>query len=308
MLLVAMFPAFWHVLVFPSEIDGEYPEVVRPTFSRRPPPAYRLAEPGDTIDRVAIYVSAVAIALSLGGLIWNRSDRRLWTGALAIGTGAYWLAANPSPTFDGWHGIGWASIGNAQTPWMTRVALVALGFLLVSGCAWAVGTTRDRWASLLARARANQVAGLLASAAVLAMGRAFDIPGVEPQGYWPRWFLVWALILFAAALIRLMPRPRLGPVRRLASFAVAAGIWYVLVAGGIWLTWYHRPLARLREIVPGKVYISAMPTGKGLEIAQARHHFKTIINLFPESGPLRSPRLPEELAFVQKHGLTYVGS
>ncbi len=41
----------------------------------------------------------------------------------------------------------------------------------------------------------------------------------------------------------------------------AAG-WLALVAAGIWLTWYHRPLARLRAVVPGTIYISAMPTAR----------------------------------------------
>lgn len=45
---------------------------------------------------------------------------------------------------------------------------------------------------------------------------------------------------------------------------------------------------------------------RGLEIAQRRHRFKTIINLFPEDTPQRSPRFDEELRFAREHGLTYV--
>src|SRR4051794_16545292 len=66
-------PAIWHAVDFPDEIDWEFPAVVRPTFSRRPPPAYRLAEPGDTIDRVALYLAAGAIVLAVAG--WRRGRR-----------------------------------------------------------------------------------------------------------------------------------------------------------------------------------------------------------------------------------------
>ena len=35
---------------------------------------------------------------------------------------------------------------------------------------------------------------------------------------------------------------------------------------------------------------------------------RTVINLFPEYTPERSPLLPDELRFVRDHGLAYVGS
>ena len=54
--------------------------------------------------------------------------------------------------------------------------------------------------------------------------------------------------------------------------------------------------------------MSAMPTLRGLEVAHARHRFRTIINLFPEDTPLRSPLLPDELKFAREHGIHYVGS
>jgi protein tyrosine phosphatase (PTP) superfamily phosphohydrolase (DUF442 family) len=49
-----------------------------------------------------------------------------------------------------------------------------------------------------------------------------------------------------------------------------------------------------------------MPTYLGLKVAHARHHFKTIINVFPEDTPQRSPWLPQEERFVREHGLNYV--
>jgi protein tyrosine phosphatase (PTP) superfamily phosphohydrolase (DUF442 family) len=79
-----------------------------------------------------------------------------------------------------------------------------------------------------------------------------------------------------------------------------------LTVAAVWLSWYHRPLDRLRAVEPGKVYISAMPTYAGLKIAHARHHFKTIINLFPEDTSQRSPILPEEERFVRETGVNYI--
>ena len=51
-----------------------------------------------------------------------------------------------------------------------------------------------------------------------------------------------------------------------------------------------------------------MPTYQGLELAQERHHFRTIINLFPEHTPERSPLWPDEVRFAHEHGLNYVGN
>ncbi len=51
-----------------------------------------------------------------------------------------------------------------------------------------------------------------------------------------------------------------------------------------------------------------MPTYEGLVLAQQRHHFRTIINLFPEHTPQRSPLVDEELRFIREHGLSYIGN
>src|SRR5258708_648724 len=92
-LALAMVPAVWHVVDFPDDVDGEFPRVVRPTFSRRPPPAYRLAEPGDTIDRVAIYVAAGAVILSLAGCWRSRGGLTgCWPSALGLSLAAFWHA------------------------------------------------------------------------------------------------------------------------------------------------------------------------------------------------------------------------
>lgn len=309
LLLAALFPAVWHAASFPSELDDEFPRVERPTFSRRPPPGYRLAEPGDTIDRVGIYVSSLAAVLAVGGLLCgSRAGRGPRVAALAVSLGAFWLAANPGPTFDRWHGLGWRAMADPTAPMALRGALTAGLLVLIAMVVLGIGPAPSNWKARWGQARSSGVAALLVVAALLGVARGFDVPGVEPAGYWPRWAMVWGLIAFSVVLVRTWPGSlrTWRPALRTAVAGTAA--WYLLVVGGIWLTWYHRPLERLREVVPGRIFISAMPTARGLEIAQARHGFRTIINLFPEDTPQRSPRLPEELAFVRKYGLQYVRS
>jgi protein tyrosine phosphatase (PTP) superfamily phosphohydrolase (DUF442 family) len=73
--------------------------------------------------------------------------------------------------------------------------------------------------------------------------------------------------------------------------------------------WLHRPIDRLRAIVPGRIYISAMPTPNSLAIAHRRHGFRTIINLFQEDLPgLRSPHADAERAFAQTNHIEYLAS
>jgi hypothetical protein len=297
------------VVDFPDDRDPEYPYVDRPTFSRRPPPAYRLAEPGDTIDRIAIYTSSLAIVFALAGatLGWRRPG--LWTSALGLALAAFWHASTPGPTFDGWHGLCWRMIFNRGAPADLRIALGIAACALAALVAGPLLARRGQWNALWHEARTRRVANLLLVAAILCLLRQVELPGVEPAGYWPRWSFVFGLVAFDCALLRAMP-PLQQPARsrRLTMRAAGAVGWFALVAGGIWLTWYHRPLERLRTVVPGRIYISAMPTRRGLEIAQRRHRFKTIINLFPEDTPFRSPRLPDELRFAREHGIRYVGS
>jgi hypothetical protein len=315
-LALAVIPAIWHVVDFPEDRDDEYPAVVRPTFSRRPPPAYRLAEPGDTIDRIAIYTAALAAVLSLAG--WAASRNRppeehtgsLWASAGGLSLAAFWYAANPGPTFDGWHGLGWRAAFHPDSPMGLRIALAAAAVGLIGLIGGVVAANWRRRAEFWEAARRRRAAGLLIVALVCAACRQGDIPGVEPAGYWPRWALVWALIAFNLALVRLFP-PRRRPRswRRLGAWALGGtAVWFGLVVGGITLTWYHRPLERLRTVVPGTIYMSAMPSPRGLEIAQARHHFKTIINLFPEDTPLQSPLYPQERAFAAAHDIHYIVS
>jgi hypothetical protein len=228
---------------------------------------------------------------------------------LGVSLGAFWYVANPGPTFDGWHGLGWGAALDLGTPTVVRVALIASAIGLGALVAWGVGLRSSYWTDLWRAARARGAAGLFAAAAALALARLVDVPGLGPAGYWPRWAFDCGLVTFSAALVRVLRRGQ-GDGRRLALRLglVGLAVWPALVAAGVGLTWYHRPIDRLRAVVPGRIYISAMPTRRGLVVAHSRHHFKTIINLFPEHTPWRSPRLPEEIDFARRYGLRYVGS
>jgi hypothetical protein len=307
-LLLTVLPAFWHVLDFPDDIDWEFPEVQRPTLSRRPPPAYRLAEPGDTIDRVGIYISAGAVVVASLGLsvswIANRATT-LWPTALLVSLGAAWHAATPGPTFDGWHGLGWRSIFDTTAPWFVRLGLGIAAVLLIVGSLNSIIRQRSSIHVYWQRSGCRKARTFLGVAIVLVALRQVELPGIEPVGYWPRWSFDWGLLAFVMGMLRLLPPMSAGWLRR-GTILVGSGFaWWVIVVSGIGLTWFHRPLARLRTVESGKIYISAMPTYRGLSIAQQRHHFKTIINLFPEDTNQRSPRLGEELRFAREHKIQY---
>ena len=59
-------------------------------------------------------LSSMAIVLSLTG--FGRGLRRPWLAALALALAAFWYAANPWPTFDGWHGLAWRTVLDPGTP------------------------------------------------------------------------------------------------------------------------------------------------------------------------------------------------
>jgi hypothetical protein len=319
-LALAIVPAVYRVRDYPSDIDPEFPEVVRPTFNRLPPLAYRLAEPGDRLDQLAVGLAAGAIVIAGRGLLRSRERRRglgLWPAALALALGIFWYASIPTPTLDGWHGVGWESIANPSAPAAQRLILagVALGLLVVMvlSIRSAGGHRGESWL----RGCPRRDIRLLATALILIGLRLVEIPGVGPTGYWPRWALVWGLLAWDLAVIRVTTRGRLPPsgpdpadlVGRRAIGLVGWGtVWGSVVAGGFAIGWYHRPLERFKAIVPQQIYISAMPTYRGLELAHHRHHFKTIINLFPEEGPWRSPLLTDELNFARRNGIRYVAN
>ena len=306
-LALMVFPAVWHVVYFPNERDSEFPRVDRPTFNRMPPAAYRLAEPGDTLDRVAIYLSAAGLALSLIGLVRSRrGTRSLWPAALALSAAGLWHASTPGPTFDGWHGLGFRAVFDANTPTWERVS-IALGAIVAT---YIVVSNVVIWSRSDKASRQNPLAGnrlLLLFAGLMVMARQFEIPGIEPVGYWPRWAQIWGFLAFDLALLRTVVAQGLPRFRmRLVWIGTAGAVWLGLVAFGITMTWYHRPLDRFREVARDVLYISAMPTYEGLKVAHDRHHFKTIINIFPEDTFQRSDVLPEEHRFVREYGVRYV--
>ena len=298
-------PAVWHFVDFPGDVDGEYPNIVRPTFSARPPSAYRLAEPGDTIDRVALYASSVVVALAAAGWIVTRRAR-LWPAAIVVGLAAVWFASTPGPCFDGWHGLGWSAIGDAAAPIALRIGLGIVAALFIAIVVVSIGKAGviESWRE----ARHRGVAALLVVAAVLVSLRAVDVPRAEIPGYWPRWCFSLGLVALGLAVFRAFPRLTVGRRIRIGIVTLAAAL--AIIAVGLKVTWLHRPLERLHAVVPGKIYISAMPTYRGLEVEHARLGFKTIINLFPEESlkDKLSTRLPDEMRFAREHGIRYVGS
>jgi predicted protein tyrosine phosphatase len=302
-----LIPAVWHFVDFDEDIDPEFPGVARPAFSRMPPAAYRLAEPGDTLDRIMLYFSAAGVVLASTGLVLERGGS-LWLAAVAVGLTALWYSATPGPTVDGWYGLGWRTIADPDAPPVIRLVLVGGAIALSSLVGWTLVRRRARLIAYWVHSKANGTRWLWITGCVLVLARQFDIPGVEPQGYWPRWCMIGGLVAFVLVmLIELVPVSRSFRGRWLI-LPMGSACWLALVVLGISLTWYHRPLARLKEVVPGKIYLSAMPTPLGLELAQQRHHFRTIINLFPEHTSQRSPLLPDELRFVRDHDIRYVSS
>jgi hypothetical protein len=306
LLALSVIPAVWHVVDFEEDIDPEFPGVVRPTFSPLPPSAYRLAEPGDTLDRIMIYLSAASVVVAVAGLLRRRDG--LWPAGVAMSVAALWYSATPGPTFDGWYGLGWRTMGDPRAPLAVRSGLLAGAIVLAGAVAITLFRNRYRLRDLWAHSRAHGSGILWIVAAGFALARQVEIPWLQPEGYWPRWAMIWGMLAFDLALvIEACAGPKSTRRLLLALPAVALG-WFMLVVGGVALTWYHRPLARLKVVEPGRIYISAMPTLRGLEVAYGRHPFRTIINLFPEDTPLRSPLLPDELRFAREHGIHYVGS
>ena len=224
---------------------------------------------------------------------------------MALSAAGFWHAATPGPLADGWYGLGWRTIFDPRAPAANRLILAALAAGVTAIVARAL--THQPFRSAWNAARAHGVLGLLIVAAVLMVARQVGWFDWEPIGFWPRWFYVWGLFAWAFALVKVVPA---APPRW--SRALIVGLMVLVSLGldftGRGLFWYQRPIARLREVVPGRLYLSAMPTYLGLKLAQDRYHFRTIINLFPEYTPERSPHWKDELRFAREHGLNYVGN
>lgn len=309
-LLATTLPALWLIWHEETAPDGEYPMVERPTFSPYPPIAYRWAEPGDTLDKIALYLSAAGLVLAFGQIVRRVSSGasiRLWPLAAACFVAVGWNAVTPWPTPDGWHGFNYRALSHPDSPVWLKMALGwGVGLITVVGL-WNLHRERAGLASYIATARNAGVIPFFLIAAALVACRFTQLPAVGPAGFWTRWAAVWGLTAVLIALVRLggFPFPT---GRRLAWATVSLLSVGALISGGRWLIWYQRPIERLRTVVPGRIFLSAMPSYRGLEIAQRRHKFKTIINVFDESTHQRSPKLNQELRFVRDHGLSYVGN
>ncbi len=285
-LALATLPAIWYVVDFESDIDPEFPLVARPTFNTYPPAAYRFAEPGDTIDHIAVYVAAAAIVLSGWGVskaLGHASGTRRWPFPWpATGThrlpGRFWTA-----------GTAWAGERSSTRPcpgrsaWSSRPRQFCLLVIIL----W--GSARGRLVLCGYRARQRSCRfDQRGCGSVLV--RQFGWVDPEPLGFWPRWIYVWGLLAWALALLRVLPR-HVAVWSRRVIVAGLVSLWLGLDFTGRGILWHQRPLHRLREVVPGRIYLSAMPTYQGLVLAQERHHFRTIVNLFPEDTSGRSSPL-----------------
>ena len=189
-------PAVWHVVDFEEDVDPEFPTVNRPTFSRVPPSAYRLAEPGDTLDRIMIYTTAAGVVLARG-LQLSRGGG-LWPAALAMSLAGLWYSATPGPTVDGWYGLGWRVVRSPGPPHSVQRRSCR-------GCARgivAINVYRVGISSAISRpctgARVRADSGCVA---LLVAARQFEIPGVEPEGYWPRCAMIWGLLAFDLGML-----------------------------------------------------------------------------------------------------------
>lgn len=306
--------AIWHALDYSNEFDTEFPGLARDNYSRFAPFAYRLAEPGDTLDLTTLYLSTAGLVLSAAILRRSRSLHRSARAAALLQTcvglclAGFWVGSAPDPTPDGWHGLAWQAMLRMSTPPATRIllGLVAVGIvgliitpLVRQGRPLYHAASRPwRWLSLLC-----------------GLGFAWRLtgwPDPEPWGYWTRWAMISSMSIVLAALIsqwkQLEPATMAptGRKRRLQNGFAAVGLALLLVQGGYYIHWLHWPIPRFKVIIPGQLYVSAMPPPQGLALAAQRHHFKTIINLFNEDTPQRHPNFPKELAYAQSHGIRYV--
>jgi hypothetical protein len=305
--------ALWHAIDFSNDFDPEFPGMPRDHFSSYAPFAYRLAEPGDTLDLVVLYMSSAGLGLLL--LLQLREDLKAQTrqgfaqrlSLLGICLLGFWVGAAPDPTMDGWHGLAWQSILRVSTPVATRIVLSLIAVLILSLiCIPSLIHVREWYRTGSRIWRVLGVVGFL-----LVVWRVVGWPDPEPWGYWPRWGMIAAMIIALAAIVNQLPSVTTqvsgvsqGHRRRMA---ILCGVFVLaVVQSGYYLHWLHWPIPRFKVIIPGQLYVSAMPPPKGLALANERHQFETIINLFNEDTPQRHPNYPAEVAYAKSHGIKYV--
>lgn len=303
----------WHALDFSHDFDTEFPGLKRDHYSRYAPFAYRLAEPGDTLDLTTLYLSTVGLGLLALVAFLNRhksitaQEKSLLRILLGLCMAGFWIGSAPDPTPDGWHGLAWQAIFRVSTPVWIRVILASI----------AIGLSGIMFLPFIAQGRSlyrNSSRGwrlLSFTCGFFVLWRIAGTPDPEPWGYWQRWGMVVSMSIVVAALIGQLKEifaasPEAGPkhLRRLGIGAIS--LIFVLIQAGYYIHWLHWPIPRFKVVIPGQLYVSAMPPPAGLALANERHHFKTIVNLFNEDTPLRHPNFPKELAYAQSHGIRYV--
>jgi hypothetical protein len=185
--------AAWHTLDFSEAPTGFPGSSARPSTGA--PGRLRLAEPGDTLDRIGLYLASGATAIALGA--WLRGsvgDRpRLWPSALALGLAATWHAS----TRAGLRRLARASGGawSSTRPRRRR-----------SGSPWA-WRPRHWWGrSRRTCSRPEARISLRPPALVVAAGvfvcSTVRSPGVEPVGYWPRVAFDLGVLAFGIGLVQ----------------------------------------------------------------------------------------------------------
>ena len=147
------------------------------------PSAYRLAEPGDTLDRIMLYFAAASVVvLPSAGLVLNRGGM-LWPAGSAARFGrTLWYSATPGPTVDGWYGLGWRTIADPQAPPVVRATLSCGAIFLGSIVGWTLVRQRGRLAAYWVHSGANGTRWLWITGWVLVLARQFDLPGDRASG------------------------------------------------------------------------------------------------------------------------------
>ena len=160
----------------------------------------------------------------------------------------------------------------------------------------------------IGRRTPGRTAGLFIAAALLMLLRQVSWLDREPIGFWPRVALRLGAARLGPGAAPRVPRRPSGPSPEASCWRPCSspGSASTSPAGGS-SGINARSIASARSSLSG-IYLSAMPTYRGLELAHERHHFRTIINLFPEHTPEGSPLLPDELRFAREHGINYLGN
>ncbi|MEI7921919.1 MAG: protein tyrosine phosphatase [Planctomycetota bacterium] len=305
--------AVWHALDFSHDFDPEYPGLNRDHYSRYAPFAYRLSEPGDTLDLTTLYLSSVGIGLSM--ILWVRRDRNqtcpaetsIRTSLFGLCLAGFWIGAAPDPTPDGWHGLAWQAITRVSTPLHVKLILSLFAVMVLSLTFYPI----TRLGRTLYKKTSHGWRCLALLAGICFCWRITNWPDPEPWGYWSRWAMILTQSIVLGALLgrfqALPPIPtssRRKVSKRLALSSLS--LVFLVIQAGFYLHWLHWPIPRFKVVIPGQIYVSAMPPPSGLALANDRHHFKTIINLFNEDTPLRHPNFPAELAYAESHGIRYI--